>query len=322
MPTDRAPVDQALALHRVMARIRAFEDTCLQLNRQGRLRGGLHLSIGQEAVAAGICAGLRADDLMTTTHRGHGHCLAKGGNAQGMADELVGRASGYCKGRGGSMHLADAALGMLGANAIVGAGIPIAAGAALSAAALGDDRIAVAIFGEGAVAQGVFHESLNLAALWALPVIFVCENNLYAEMTPSSLHLSNPSVAAYGAPYGLAHVAIDGNDVALVARTMDAAVARARGGGGATLIECNTYRLQGHFAGDLEAYRSKKEVAEWATRDPLLQSRAVILAQDPTQAAALDRMAADATAEMAAVFERAFAAAPPDPACLLEDVYA
>lgn len=315
-------LERALTLHRVMARIRAFEEACLLLNNQGRLRGGLHLSIGQEAVAAGTCAGLRATDLMTTTHRGHGHCLAKGGDVQAMADELVGRATGLCKGRGGSMHLADAKLGMLGANAIVGAGIPIAAGAALSAVSLGDDRVAVAIFGEGAVAQGVFHESLNVAALWKLPVIFVCENNLYAEMTPASLHLANPSVAAYGAAYGIVHLAIDGNAVALVADTMDAAVARARAGDGPTLIECNTYRIQGHFAGDLQAYRTKEEVAEWVKCDPLLQSRDAILAEDTACAAELDAMTAEAKEEMTAVFERAFSAPLPPLSSLLEDVYA
>lgn len=314
--------ERALALHETMVRIRAFEEACLALNKQGKLRGGLHLSIGQEAVAAGVCGSLRADDMMTTTHRGHGHCLAKGASVQAMADELVGRASGLCKGRGGSMHLADATLGMLGANAIVGAGIPIAAGAALSAASLGDDRVAVAIFGEGAAAQGVFHESLNMAALWKLPVIFVCENNLYAEMTHSSLHLSNDSVSAYGAPYGVAHESIDGNDIEAVAATMDAAVVRARAGEGPTLIECRTYRIQGHFAGDLQAYRTKEEVMQWTERDPIAASRSAILAHSPDLAASLDAMDERARVEMSETFERAFEAALPDPVTLLEDVYA
>ena len=316
------PADDALALHRTMVRIRAFEETCLRLYKQGQLRGGLHLSIGQEAVAAGVCGALEHADMMTTTHRGHGHCIAKGAGIQAMADELCGREGGVCKGRGGSMHLADASLGMLGANAIVGGGIAIATGAALSAQALGDRRVAVAIFGEGAVAQGAFHESLNMAALWKLPVIFVVENNQYAELTHIRHHLANTAVATFGQSYGIHSEAVDGNDVAAVWAAADAAIARARAGHGPTLLEMKTYRLFGHFAGDPEQYRSREEVAEWKLKDPLLQSRERLLAANPALSEALDAMVADAAAEMALAFENAFKSAEPALETLLEDIYA
>ncbi|GAA4236531.1 hypothetical protein GCM10022254_46390 [Actinomadura meridiana] len=252
-----------------MARIRQFEVAAAKLMASGRLPGTLHVSIGQEAVAAGVCDVLRRDDLITTTHRGHGHCLAKGGEPRAMMAELLGRSTGYCGGRSGSMHIADPAAGILGANAIVGAGIPIALGGAFAAARKGRGGVAVAFFGEGAVAQGVFHESLNLAALWKLPIVFVCENNQYVELTPVSVHLAAKHVADHAAPYGIPGSQVDGNDAHAVRDAADEAVARAREGGGPALLECLTYRWHGHFEGDPQKYRDAAEVAEWKAGDPL-----------------------------------------------------
>ena len=314
--------EQDRALHRLMVRIRAFEECCLRHYKQGMLRGGLHLSIGQEAVAAGVCGALKADDLMTTTHRGHGHCLAKGADVQAMADELCGRGSGLCKGRGGSMHLADPKFGMLGANAIVGGGIPIAVGAALSAQALGDSRVSVALFGEGAVAQGVFHESMNLAALWKLPIIFVVENNLYAELTHIRHHLANTNIAEYGEAYGVASQSVDGNHVQSVRAAMEGAIDRARSGAGPSLLEMRTYRQHGHFAGDPQLYRSKEEVEEWKLKDPIERSRKELMDHDRTIGPQLDQYVADAQAEMTQVFDKALSGADPATATLLEDVFA
>ncbi|TDB86913.1 thiamine pyrophosphate-dependent dehydrogenase E1 component subunit alpha [Actinomadura sp. KC216] len=269
--TVQQDTDTATAhrLYRTMARIRQFEIAASKLMATGRLPGTLHVSIGQEAVAAGVCDVLRRDDLITTTHRGHGHCLAKGGEPKAMMAELLGRATGYCGGRSGSMHIADPSAGILGANAIVGAGIPIALGGAFAAARQGRGAVAVAFFGEGAVAQGVFHESLNLAALWKLPIVFVCENNQYVELTPVSVHLAAQRVADHAAPYGIPGVRVDGNDVMAVRQAAAEAVERARGGGGPSLLECLTYRWHGHFEGDPQRYRDTAEVAEWKAADPL-----------------------------------------------------
>lgn len=258
-----------LRLFRTMLRIRKFEEAAAQLMASAALPGSLHLSIGQEAVAAGVCDVLDEEDYITTTHRGHGHCIAKGGKPRLMMAELRGRRSGYGGGRAGSMHIADAAVGNLGANAIVGAGLPIALGAAFSAMVRGRNQVAVPFFGEGAVAQGVFHETLNIAALWQLPIVFVCENNQYAEMTPISKHLATTSVAGMGCSYGIPGAFIDGNDVLAVRSATLDAVAKARSGGGPTLLECRTYRWRGHFEGDAQRYRPKEEVESWRTNDPI-----------------------------------------------------
>ncbi|ADU49624.1 thiamine pyrophosphate-dependent dehydrogenase E1 component subunit alpha [Intrasporangium calvum] len=264
----------AVSLYRTMVTIRMFEQKAAALFAGGRLPGFLHLSLGQEAVAAGVCSVLDGRDLITTTHRGHGHCIAKGGEVEGMMAELFGRAEGYCKGRSGSMHIMDTNVGILGANAIVGGGIPMAAGAAFSARAQNDGRVAVSFFGEGAVAEGVFHEVLNLSALWALPIVFVVENNGYAELTHVSKHLSAENVADFAAPYGIPAEIVDGNDVLAVQGATERAVNRARRGEGPTLLECKTYRWHGHFEGDPQKYRSVQERDEWKLRDPILQFRA------------------------------------------------
>ncbi|WP_033289733.1 thiamine pyrophosphate-dependent dehydrogenase E1 component subunit alpha [Amycolatopsis jejuensis] len=259
----------AVRLYRTMALIREFETAASRLMASGELAGFLHLSIGQEAVAAGVCDVLGPADYLTTTHRGHGHCLAKGADPRRMLAELFARATGYCGGRSGSMHVADPALGILGANAIVGAGVPIALGGALAAQVLGEPRVAVTFFGEGAVAEGVIHESLNLAALSRLPIVFVCENNGYAEMTPSSTHLRASSVTEYARPHHIPAESVDGNDVLAVRDAAQRAVDRARSGDGPTLLECRTYRWHGHFEGDAQGYRTTAEVDLWRARDPL-----------------------------------------------------
>ncbi|WUI04174.1 thiamine pyrophosphate-dependent dehydrogenase E1 component subunit alpha [Spirillospora sp. NBC_00431] len=295
---DTGTTTTSRRLYRTMARIRHFELAAAKLMANGRLPGTLHVSIGQEAVAAGVCDVLRRDDHITTTHRGHGHCIAKGGEPKAMMAELLGRETGYCGGRSGSMHIADPGAGILGANAIVGAGIPIALGGAFAAARHGRNGVAVAFFGEGAVAQGVFHESLNLAALWKLPIVFVCENNQYVELTPVSVHLAAERVADHAAPYGVPGVRVDGNDVTAVRRAAGEAVGRAREGGGPTLLECLTYRWHGHFEGDPQRYRDAAEVAEWKAADPLRRLADTVSA-DPSESAEFTAIEDAARREMA-----------------------
>lgn len=256
-------------LYYTMLLIRAFEERLPKLYEEGLLRGSLHLCIGQEATAAGGCAALQREDYMTCTYRGHGQSLAKGLEPRAAMAELMGRATGCCKGRGGSMHLTDVSVGLLGENAIVAAGLPIACGAAFSAKFRGSGQVALSFFGEGATNQGVFHEALNLAAAWELPVVFFCENNVYAEMTPIAHEVRVDQMAARAEGNGVPSVQVDGNDVLAVFEVTRAAVERARKGGGPTFIEAHTYRLSGHMIGDPEVYRSKSEVEEWRTRDPI-----------------------------------------------------
>lgn len=257
-----------------MALIRAFETRVSELYRDGEIPGFVHTSLGQEAVAAGACAALEADDYLTTTHRGHGHVLAKGADVDRMMAELFGKAAGLCRGKGGSMHVADPAIGILGANAIVGAGLPLATGAALSSKLLGQGRVAISFFGEGAVNQGSFHESVNLAAIWDLSVIYLCENNTYAEFTDSRRMTRVPSVVERCGAYGVAAEAVDGNDVEAVYEVVSRAVARCREGRGPMLVEASTYRWHGHYEGDQQPYKPEEEVTSWRERDPLLVAAA------------------------------------------------
>jgi TPP-dependent pyruvate/acetoin dehydrogenase alpha subunit len=306
--------EQEERLYRTMALIRGFETSAERMLRRGKLTGNLHLSTGQEAVAAGVCDVLRSDDHITTTHRGHGHCLAKGADPERMYAELLGRSSGYCGGKAGSMHIADPATGNLGATAIVGGGIAIAAGAALSAQVRDSDGVAVAFFGEGAVAQGAFHEALNLAAVWRLPLVLVCEHNGYAELTPASVHL-RAQVHRLAEPHGVPSVLVDGNDAPAVRAAAAEAVAHARAGEGPTLLECTTYRWSGHYVGDPERYRADEEVAAWQERDPLGRLAPVI---GTACAAALD---AQVAADLDAAAQRALASPVAGPEALLEHVW-
>ncbi|MGB8061877.1 MAG: thiamine pyrophosphate-dependent dehydrogenase E1 component subunit alpha [Candidatus Sulfotelmatobacter sp.] len=262
-----------LQFYRKMYEIRKVEQRLEELFRAGEIYGSLHLCIGQEATVTGACAALGEDDYITATYRGHGATLAKGTSAKAVIAELFGRETGCCRGRSGSMLLSDASVGNLGCSGIVAGGIPIAVGAALGVRLAKNGRVALAFFGEGATNQGAFHESLNMAALWKLPCIFFCENNLYAEMTPISKEASVDKIAERVCAYGMPGVSVDGNDVEAVFKTTSEAVARARQGEGPTLIEAMTYRLTGHMFGDPQTYKPKEEVDLWRSRDPLLVAR-------------------------------------------------
>lgn len=297
-----------------MLLIRGFEQRVAALYRDGEVPGFVHLSIGQEAAAVGACWPLRPTDAITSTHRGHGHCLAKGLDPLGMFAELMGRDQGTNRGRGGSMHIADPTVGIFGANGIVGAGLPIAVGAAAAAQLRDDGDVAVAFFGDGAPAQGAFHEALNLASVWRLPVVFFCENNGYAEFSPASTqHATTLDLRAAG--YGIEHVAVDGNDVVATIAAMEEVVAKVREGAGPMVIEAATYRWHGHYEGDPQRYRTPEEVREWEARDPILRHEARLLEAGigDDDRKALESAVAD---ELDAAVEAARALAPPSPTTL------
>jgi len=282
----------ALGLYRSMQEQREFELKAYELFRSGKMPGFIHLYVGEEAVAAGVTAHLRKDDYVTSTHRGHGHALAKGIPPREALAELMGTEGGCNGGRGGSMHLFEPAVGFLGTNGVVGAGIPIAAGAALSAKLKGSGQVAVAFLGDGAVNSGNFHEALNMAAAWNLPFVAVCENNMYATETPFKVATKNTHVATRGPAYGMPGLEVDGDDVLAVYEKAGEAIARARRGEGPTLIECLTYRWFGHHVGDPGvSYRPKEEIEAWKARDPIAKLRAQVLEAkmvDPSELDAID----------------------------------
>lgn len=263
------PGQKLVEMYRTMVRIRLFEERVSKEFAAGNIPGFVHLYIGEEAVATGACANLHPTDYITSTHRGHGHLIAKGGRTDLMMAELFGRKTGYCHGKGGSMHIADTELGILGANGIVGGGIPIAGGAALSAQMRGTDQVVICFLGDGASNRGTFHEGVNMAACWDLPVVYVIENNLYAEKTRITDTARVANLADRASAYGIPDVTVDGNDVIAVYEAVHEAVARARKGRGPTLIECKTYRWHGHYEGDRQTYKPKVEVEEWQKRDPI-----------------------------------------------------
>jgi pyruvate dehydrogenase E1 component alpha subunit len=305
-----------------MAMIRAFEERVAKLFAEGQLPGFLHLYAGEEAVAVGVCAHLNDTDYITSTHRGHGHCIAKGVPLGPMVAELYGRVDGCCKGKGGSMHIAEISKGMLGANGVVGAGLPLAAGAALTARVLANNGVAVAFFGDGAAPQGAVHEAINLAAIWKLPIVFVCENNGYAEGTPFAYHSGGNSIADRAAGYGIPGVQVDGCDVICVYDVAEQAVARARAGEGPTLIEAHTVRFYGHFQGDQLAYRSAEESATIRQRDPLrLFAKQVVDAGLLTEED-ITRLDVEAANAVDQAVEFGSHSAVPAPETALTDVYA
>jgi acetoin:2,6-dichlorophenolindophenol oxidoreductase subunit alpha len=261
--------EEKLTMLRIMLTIRHFEEKARQLYQSAVIRGTIHLSIGEEAVAAGACLSVNQDDYITSTHRGHGHCIAKGVDLKGMMAEILGRRTGCCQGRGGTMHIFDVAHGIMGTNAVVGGAIPVAAGMALGIQQLGLKKVVLCFFGDGACNEGAFHEALNLAAVWKLPVVFVCANNLYGLSTPLHEAFAIDNLAARADAYGMPGVTVDGNNVLDVFACVSECVDRARGGGGPSLIECKTYRWEGHFFGDPCQYRSKQEVAEWKQHCPI-----------------------------------------------------
>ena len=254
-----------------MLKIRMFEENIVKLFKAGELPGWLHVYIGEEAVATGVCLNLTIKDYVTSTHRGHGHCIAKGANIKNMMAELYGKKTGCCGGRGGSMHISDASVGILGANGIVGGGIPIATGAALGCQYLKEGRIVVSFFGDGASDEGSFHESLNLASVWKLPVIYVCENNLYAETNPCEKHSNIKDIVDRAKAYNIPGVIVDGMEVIDVYNKINIAANDIRNGDGPILVEAKTYRYRGHWEGDPEVYRSKEEVKEWKMKDPIIK---------------------------------------------------
>ena len=322
-PATLAGLDQetANAIHRTMVRIRTFEQRVQELFEAGELPGFVHTCLGQEATAAGVCRTLTTDDYITSTHRGHGHCVAKGVATDVLLAELYGKETGANKGRGGSMHVADFSLGMLGANGIVVGGFGIAAGAGLSAVQRGSGQVAVCFFGDGATNKGTFHEALNFAAVRSLPVVYVCENNHYAQFTAITRTSSVEDLAVRAGSYGIDGVTLDGNDVGAVFRRAAEAVARARHGGGPTLLNCITYRHGGHYVGDAEVYRDSDEVDEWKRADPILRLERALTAAGWATTDHLQLVWEEATAEIGAAEEFAAASAYPDAGSALEYVY-
>ncbi|MHB8731574.1 MAG: thiamine pyrophosphate-dependent dehydrogenase E1 component subunit alpha [bacterium] len=313
---------QLVDMLRMMLRIRQFEQRAIELYREGVMRGTTHPYIGMEAVAVGACAALRPADRITSTHRGHGHCLAKGGDPRLMMAELLGRAAGYCKGKGGSMHIADVEAGILGANGIVGGGMGLATGAALATKVAGRDEVAVCFFGDGALNQGIFHEAANMAAIWGLPVVYVCENNQYAMSARADRFTSVPDPAVRAGSYGFPGLSCDGMDALAVYKTVGGAVARARAGGGPSLVVCVTYRYLGHHVGDPLNYRDKAEVEAWRTKDPIERLRGVLVERRVLTAADADGLRAEVEREIDDAVAFAKASPEPDPSTLAEDVYA
>ena len=297
---------------RRMYLIRRFEEGAEDSYMRGLIHGTMHLSIGQEASAMASCMDLTDDDKITSTHRGHGHCIAKGADVGRMFAEFFGKETGYCHGRGGSMHIADVKTGNLGANGIVGGGLPIAVGAALTAKRLGRSDVTVCFFGDGANNEGAFHEALNMAAVWKLPVVFVCENNRYGMSTPAAYATAVRNIAERAVAYSMPGVTVDGNDFSAVAEAVHTAVGRARAGDGPSLVENLTYRWRGHSKSDRNRYRTKEEIEEWMARDPLARFRAELIAHG-----ILDEAGADAVAQAAVSAVEAgiaFAKASPSPA--------
>jgi len=317
-------VEQSLHMYQQMAKIRAFEEQVNDLYKSAKMPGLAHLYTGEEAVAVGVCEALRRDDYITSTHRGHGHCLAKGASVDRMFAELLGKEAGYCRGKGGSMHIADPETGNLGANAIVGGSAGIATGAAFSAKRLGTDQVAVCFFGDGALGQGLLYEVMNMAALWKLPIIYVCENNLYNEYTHYS-ETTAGELTARAKAFGIHSEIVDGQDAQLVYATMQQLVARARRGEGPAFLQCDTYRYYGHHVGDINRayYRSKEEEQEWmTTRDPLKTLAARLVAQKLTDRSVLDQIDKDVQAEVEQGVQFALNAPYPDVSEVDEDVYA
>jgi 2-oxoisovalerate dehydrogenase E1 component len=309
-------------LYQQMLLIRRTEEQLVRSHQGGAIPGACHTYVGQEAIAVGVCAHLRADDVVFGTHRGHGHALAKGVSARAVMAELFGRATGCSGGRGGSMHLFAPEAGLMGTNGIVGPSILLAAGAGYTFKLLRSERVSVAFFGDGAVNNGAFHEGLNMAAIWDLPVVFVCENNQYATEVPFATVARNPQVAERHAAYGLPGVAVDGNDVLAVYEAAAEAVRRARAGDGPTLLECKTYRTRSHAEGMRDAgYRTRDEIAEWKARCPIVRLKDRLLAEGVVSEEECVRVEDDVTATVADALRFATTSPWPDPATVLDHVY-
>ena len=314
--------DLARAALHTMWTIRRFEEAVDDLFARGLMHGTMHLSIGQEASATGACMALREDDAITSTHRGHGHCIGKGADLVRMMAELLAKETGYCRGRGGSMHITDVATGNLGSNGIVAGGIPIAAGAALAFKLRGEDRVVACFFGDGATNEGAFHEAANLAAIWKLPVVFICENNKYGMSFSTEKAIAIEHIAERAAAYGFPGVTVDGNDVAAVYDAVRAAVDRARAGDGPTLVESITYRWKGHSKSDKNLYRTKDEIAEWRADDPIPDFERRAVEAGLLTLTEVEEIRGAVMEEMRAAVREANAAPDADPADLLDAVFA
>jgi pyruvate dehydrogenase E1 component alpha subunit len=320
-PGKAYSAETLLDIYTVMKQIRLFEETAFRFFQENKLRGSVHLCIGQEAVSAAIIELLGDGDYITSTHRGHGHGIAKSRDLKSAFAELMGKETGFCHGRGGSMHICDLAKGNLGANAIVGGGLPIAAGGALAQKLRGTNHVTVSFFGDGASNQGTFHESLNLASVWKLPIIFVCENNGFGISVPVSQSTSVKDIAARAVGYDMPGHVVDGNDVFAILNAFEKALARARAGEGPTLIEAKTYRWKGHWTGDPEVYRTREEVAAWVERCPIKQFRAYLLAKGIADEAALSAIDQQAEADVAEAAQFALDSPEPDPAHVMDGMY-
>ncbi len=310
-----------LDIYRKMVSVRLFEETAADLFLKGQLPGFLHCYIGEEAVAAGVMAHLSNEDMITSTHRGHGHAVAKGARFDMMFAELFAKKTGYCHGKGGSMHIADLHIGILGANGIVGAGVPIATGAGLALKMQGSDRVTVSFFGDGASNTGAFYEGVNLAAVWNLPVVFVCENNQYAESTPRATHQRVKHVSDRAAAFNIPGETMDGMDVFDVFEKAGRAIDRARKGDGPMLLEARTYRFLGHFVGDPQPYRTKEEVEEWKKRDPIQLFRHRVIAEKKVPAGELDSLDAQIKKEIEAAVQFARESPEPELELALQDIF-
>lgn len=311
-----------LWIYNKMNEIRDFEETAWTLFTENKLRGSVHLYTGEEAVASAVCAQLTDEDLIASTHRGHGHCIAKGAELDKALAELMGKATGYCKGRSGSMHIADFSKGNLGANAIVGGGIPIATGGALALKMQNKPHVAVAFFGDGASNQGTFHESINMAAVWKLPCIYVVENNQFGMTVPVWQSTSVEDISVRGAAYGIPGETVDGNDAAAVYEAFARARERALNGEGPSIIECKTYRWRGHWTGDPEVYRTREEVEDWKeNRDPIKLFGDYLTRHKLATKKELEEIAEAAARKMEAAVEFAVNSPEPEPAHVLDDVF-
>ena len=311
-----------ISMYKSMLRLRNFEDRVKDLFAAGEMPGFVHLYLGEEAVAVGASSALEKDDYITSTHRGHGHILAKGGEMKLMMAELYGKSTGYNKGKGGSMHIAWPQLGILGANGIVSGGIPIATGAALSAKYRKSNQVTVCFFGDGAASEGTFHESVNIASAFNLPVVYVCENNLYGVGTRQSDVRNIDDIADRGAAYGIPGLVVDGNDVIAVFEAVSEAVKRARNGEGPTLIECKTYRWRTHFEGEPDTYRPPEEVEYWLKREPIAPYRKKLIDQDVLNESDAEKIEKDVIAELDEAVEFARTSPLPDPESALEGLWA
>ena len=314
--------DKLLGFYETMVTIRRFEEKIEEFFFSGEIPGFVHLYIGEEAIATGVIANLRKTDLIQSTHRGHGHTIAKGADLKRMMAEIFGRKTGYCKGKGGSMHIADFSVGMIGANGVVGGGYSLATGAGLAQKMQGKDDISVVFFGDGASNRGTFHEAANMASVWKLPVLFVCENNQWASTTPYRTTTSVENIADRAHGYGMPGVTVDGNDIFAVYEISGEMIGNIRNGGGPALLECKTYRIKGHFVGDPEKYRTKEEVRKvFAADDPISNFEKKVLAAENLTRDELDRVAARAASKVASAVEYARKSPEPAPSEIYDDLY-